>query len=220
MTQIHIPRRPLRAMLHIASKFDVRFYLVGVYVEASPYETRLTATDGHMLGTYRHVLPHDGEPNYCGAASTWCGILTRASIDALPKPDKRALPICVLSDLSGVLRIDDGATVDLHDGQFPDYRQMFRSLARGARKNATPAQFDPALIRRYQNFGRDGLERKKAVPLLRHAGCNAALVGFAKCPEFAGVVMPLRLDAPILPAWVADPVGAVEAKAEPQGAAA
>lgn len=199
-TQIHIPRHALRGMLHLAGKHDVRFYLNGVFIEASPTETRVTATDGHLIGTFRMLTDSDAR-NVLPNGTDWAGILSRGTIEALPKPGKTDLPWCVLSDESGVLRIDNGAAAELLDGRFPEYRQSWPIKL----DDDAPAQFNPELVRQFVKFARDGLQRRGAiVPLIRQRGDRAALVGFSDVPDFAGLLMPCSGLPPELPTWVAD----------------
>ena len=45
-----IQRKSIRAMLHLAAKKDIRYYLQGVNVVRDNRGTYLEATDGHVLG--------------------------------------------------------------------------------------------------------------------------------------------------------------------------
>lgn len=48
--KIYVKREHLAALLHIAPSKDVRYYLNGVKVEATPKSTTLVVTTGHVLG--------------------------------------------------------------------------------------------------------------------------------------------------------------------------
>ena len=58
-TVIQFDHAALKAACRIMAKGDIRYYLNGVYVEASPTETILAATDGHRLLVLRKEVPND-----------------------------------------------------------------------------------------------------------------------------------------------------------------
>ena len=57
MTQFHIKQSTLDAMLLIAGKKDIRYYLNGVYVEFDTTTTRAVGCDGHKLGIFQNAAP-------------------------------------------------------------------------------------------------------------------------------------------------------------------
>ena len=78
--QFSIKQSQLKAMLNLAAKQDIRFYLCGVFVEFNQQTTRLVATCGHKLGVFNHH-----SENNQGAGSL---IIPRSVIENLPKAGK------------------------------------------------------------------------------------------------------------------------------------
>jgi DNA polymerase-3 subunit beta len=75
--QFTIKQSQLKALLLLAPKSDIRYYLCGVFVEYNQTTTRLVVTDGHKLG----ILNHHSENNQ-GSGSL---IIPREIIENLPK---------------------------------------------------------------------------------------------------------------------------------------
>lgn len=202
---IYLPWAVTRAMLHLAAKKGPRMYLTGVYVEAKACETRLTATDGKVLGTWRHVIDARGDLTNDTGADVFRGIVPRAAIEELRKPrasDRRAM-LALAVDESGQCRIDNGRPFALIDAPYPDYRHLFRDIES---RETSPAQFDPNLLVRFARFAKDADLSGCRCPGVRHAGEAAALVGLDQCPDFVGLVAPYRMPEPGFQplAWVLD----------------
>lgn len=228
---IYLPRKALAAMLSLVPKFDVRYYLLGVNVEASRDTVRLTATDGHVLGTYSDKFAKDAPAyNRIGCAA-WSGIVPTDAIKAMRKPGKYTPELVTLAGGVGGWRLDDGAAFKMIGGRFPAYRELFAAILARDPKKREPGQFNPDLLARFSKFLKL-LDGRKVPPALLHDGTAAALVQWDSLPEFAGIIMPFRADphaiAPERSRWVLDEVAdpapkvkpAVVAKVAPEIAAA
>ncbi len=79
-TIIHIQQSTLDAMLLIAGKQDIRYYLNGVYIEWNNVLTRAVGCDGHRLAVKQQF-----EEDNAGAGSI---IIPRDVIERLPKRPK------------------------------------------------------------------------------------------------------------------------------------
>jgi DNA polymerase-3 subunit beta len=201
---IEIPRADLRAMLHCAAKDDVRYYMNGVTVEIGRNESRLVATDGHMLGVLRLEVKSD-------LTETREFIIPRAEIEAIKKA-KRNEPelLAFTADLEASdggywAQFNDDATTrrfKLIDGKFPDWRRVVPAKPDGA-----IAQFDAALLIRFQKVRAELNDSKNTFsPYLTHNGDGPALVSIGN-ERFCGVVMPMRGEPmQTAPAWVSQPL--------------
>ena len=58
--KIYAPLSALHTVACFAAKDDIRYYLNAVRVEASPVQTRFTATDGHCAGMLRTAQENEG----------------------------------------------------------------------------------------------------------------------------------------------------------------
>ena len=84
---IVINKSALKAVSRFAAKTDIRYYLVGVYVEANETETRLIATNGHTMLIHRMKA----ENTHC-----WNGIIPLDTVQSILKyktASKRDCPI-------------------------------------------------------------------------------------------------------------------------------
>ena len=121
---ITIQKAALKAVSRFAPKNDIRYYLRGVYVQATATETRLVATDGHTMLIHR---------SQCENTHAWDGIIPLDTVTAILKhkspyeKKNNHLPI-ELSECGGTEgRIDYAGQAFVFkpvDGKFPDYRQI------------------------------------------------------------------------------------------------
>lgn len=201
----------LRAALLFAASKDVRYYLNGVYLESSETETRLTATDGHCLGSLR-----SDAVNGMGGRSFLDLIIPSAPIvSALKLLPKGETDVCVsLQDGRWTLEAG-GAKLPFEpiDGRFPDYRRVLPNNI----PDGKPAQFDPALLLRFAKAAVI-LKGKKGTALVHHhdAG-SSALLTVSDFDDFAGVCMPIRTKPADFrrPHWMHTPLpGAEQAEAK------
>jgi DNA polymerase-3 subunit beta len=185
--QFSIKQSQLKAMLNLAAKQDIRYYLNGVFVEFNQQTTRLIATDGHKLG----VLNHSSEDNQ-GAGSL---IIPREVIENLPKSPSRAydpeltITKCPINHASWTIVIPGGTQIVFQqiDGVFPDYRRVCQFTTDG-----TVANFNYEYLVQFLKV-QHALGGSKGDTLnLYQNGNSSALVHLEGVPNFVGVIMPMR----------------------------
>lgn len=173
----------IKALLQFAAEKDLRYYLNGVFVDATrPGPVALVATDGYVL----LALPVEPEGIEARQEGAW--IVPRELFEAVKpiKANKTALPITV--------HLGEGENPDVSvqglttaagkaiDGQYPDWRRVIPATTTGE-----AAQFDPRLIARLSAACK---ALDVDVPHIHHNGTGPAVVG-----GLAGglaIVMPWR----------------------------
>jgi DNA polymerase-3 subunit beta len=212
-TQFTIPRAAVRALLHLAGKGDIRGYLNGVHCEVTDRQTIMAATNGHVMGVYRHACP-ESDPNTCGAPFT-----ITIPRDALESIGAKGYPALIV-------RARDDGRYEIHDpaadtsrafaaleGKFPDWRRVMpRSAPTLGAEDLPFAQFDPDYIAAFAKVAK-ALQTGKGRPYVNigHRGQkDSACVEISGHPEFFGVLMPLRTsraDIPrVAPEWCREPM--------------
>lgn len=84
------------------------------------------------------------------------------------------------------------------DGVFPNLLSVIPASTSGE-----IAQFNPVEIEHFMKFGRQFLGKKKdVVPFIMHNGASTACVTIPGIADFAGAVMPYRLEGSNIPAWL------------------
>ena len=186
MTQFHIKQLTLDAMLLIAAKKDIRYYLNGVYIEFNDQITRAVGCDGHKLGIFQNAAPDNR-----GNGSI---IVPREVIENLPKK----CDILTFSKFDDVLwQIDTGnATIKFApcDAKYPDFRRVVHGIQTAGTSGAA-AGFNLDYLNQFEKCGNllAGSKLRMGNRLrLHHNGDAAALVLLNCVDGFAGVVMPLR----------------------------
>jgi len=202
MTQpltIQIDVRKLCAVSQAARpKPDVsRPYLSNVLIETGPSGTIYIATNGHML-----LAARDME----ATAEAPCAFTIPASAALrISKLTTKYTPhVCCEVDLAGARAAFRGKgeeIVPIEQGGFPEWRKILRAHKKG------PAQFDPALLARFQAASKHAGVGNNRVVTLRHAGDAGALVDIGH-PDYIGVLMPVKGRSPdgghiSVPDWVA-----------------
>jgi DNA polymerase-3 subunit beta len=200
--KITVQHDTIKALLLIAPKSDIRYYLNGVCADVRNGAATLVATDGHRLLAVP-VTADDVEDAVDGQY-----IIPRDTLDAVkpvkvPRNDNLPLTIEIV-DTRITITGATTATSPTVDGRFPDWRRVMP-------KSATNelAQFNSDYL---ASFGKVaellGAKTKTgATAIIHHNGADAALVTFP-ASEALGVIMPCRVDAagsvvqhPGLPAW-------------------
>ena len=182
---ITISKTALKAVSRFAPKTDIRYYLVGVYVEANETETRLIATDGHTMLIHRMKAKN----THC-----WSGIIPLDTVQAILKhktASKRVDFPIELSECGGTEgRIDYAGQAFIFkpvDGQFPDYRRVIPQTITGE-----AACYQPEYLQRVQDAAADLGNAKQGGFGMGYNGNSAAV-----CPindDCLAIVMPLRQD--------------------------
>ena len=200
---IQINRNTLKAVSRFSATKDVRYYLNGVYVQASPSETRLSATNGHILAV--HTTAHDGE-NVNGGFTDL--IIPADTVSAILKikPASKYLETVTLSQDNGTWKAEfAGMSVAFIpiDGKFPDYTRVIPRELSGV-----VGQYQPELLSRCQDALGD-LNGKKADRFIevKHNGTGAAIVDMGM-DNMIVIIMPFRVqnDTPVDTAWAFVPV--------------
>lgn len=207
--RITVEHSTIRALLTVAPKVDVRYYLVGIAVDVRADDVTLIATDGHVMLTV--PLPADAVEDRAPGVY----ILSRDALEAVKpaKAGRTVLPIAITIDTEpdrpdpdrpGVtikgktaVSIQGAATVATSpiDGVYPDWRRVMPATASGE-----PAQFNHELLSRFGDVTR--LLGRKFMHV-HYNGQAGALVTFDGA-DALGVLIPLRSFAeghPGLPAW-------------------
>jgi DNA polymerase III subunit beta len=194
-----IKRKDIRAMLHLAAKKDLRYYLQGINVVRDNRGTYIEATDGHVLGRLlidgirsdtklNVVLPTDALQKLKGTkkqGEEWLSF----SVDGL-----------------AVECIDSQSTTrfSAHDARFPDTDRVIPMVINP--EDIQPATLNPDLLSRFVDVSEE-LYGKRQTPMVLQRGSQSALVAFPQMDDhFIGVIMPTKEYAPAkVPEWCYSP---------------
>jgi DNA polymerase-3 subunit beta len=186
--QFHVSQSTLDAMLLLAGKKDIRYYLNGLNIEWNSEITRVIACDGHKLGIYQAAAPDNR-----GAGSI---TIPRDAIESLPKK----CSVLTFSQINEThWQIDTGTAIIKFtpcDSKYPDFRRVVHPI-QTAGTSGVAAGFNLEYLNQFEKCGNllAGSKLRVGNRLhLHHNGDGAALV-LLNCVEgFAGVVMPMRDD--------------------------
>lgn len=204
----------LKALLIVAAKSDVRYYLNGVCIDARANgDVVLVATDGHRLlavpmavddveelAPGEYIIPRDVlaavKPNKAGRTTFPLQLEVTAPA---PVPDPERPDVMVQGRPSFTLTGATTATGATIDGRFPDWRRVMPSNTTGE-----PGQYNPAYVGDFGAVARL-LTGRDSYPIFHQSGAGSALVSRLGMNAL-GVLMPMRVDAeemahPGLPAW-------------------
>jgi len=186
MTQFTINQNALDALLLIAGKKDIRYYLNGIYIEYDATTTRVIGCDGHKLGIYQVA-----SENNSGAGSI---IIPRHTIENLPKKAGNL----IFSNIEGNRWRIDAQNCAVYftpeDAKYPDFRRVVHGL-QTAGTSGVAAGFNLEYLNQFEKCGNllAGSKLRVGNRLhLHHNGDGAALVLLNCVDGFAGVVMPMR----------------------------
>jgi DNA polymerase-3 subunit beta len=184
--QFHVSQSTLDAMLLLAGKKDIRYYLNGLNIEWNSEITRVIACDGHKLGIYQAAAPDNR-----GAGSI---TIPRDAIESLPKK-------CSVLTFSQITethwQIDTGTAIIKFvpcESKYPDFRRVVHPI-QTAGTSGVAAGFNLEYLNQFEKCGNllAGSKLRVGNRLhLHHNGDGAALVLLNCVDGFAGVVMPLR----------------------------
>lgn len=201
--QFTIKQSALKALVLLAAKKDIRYYLVGVNVEFSPLITRIVATDGHKLGLYQTGAQNVGHG----------GLMIPADvINALPKSgtyDPELTFIKCDGNATGwtITGLPNNGQVVFQeiDGKFPDYQRVCSFKTDGL-----AASYNPEYLMQFLKVQHLLNGSKKCIPNVYQNGKSSALVTLAGVDNFYGVIMPMKTDADgvigamVNPAFISD----------------
>jgi len=210
LISLTLQRNHIRALACFMAEADIRYYLNGLKVEASPQGTFLVATDGHRLGVFR---------DDSAKAPEACDFIIPAQLVKTVKTVKAGKAgnypdILVTFDTAsqlvtvGTAGIDTQATAKAIEGRYPDWRRVIPDASKASGEGA---HFQPeyvADVGKAYKLAAHGVKadaKDKANPAHKingtytarwfHDGNKGTLVTFDGIPSFLGVVMPLRMDA-------------------------
>jgi DNA polymerase-3 subunit beta len=183
--QFSIKQSQLKALLTLAPKSDIRYYLCGIFVEYNATTTRLVVTDGHKLG----IFNHHSEDNQ-GAGTV---IIPREVIENLSKAGKTdAILIFTKEEKAGYWKLNNYGTQTIFaqvEGTYPDYRRVCQFTTDG-----TVANYNYEYLTQFLKVQHLLGGSKTATLNLYQNGNSSALVHLAGVDNFVGVVMPMRAD--------------------------
>ena len=183
--QFSIKQSQLKALLTLAPKSDIRYYLCGIFVEYNATTTRLVVTDGHKLG----ILNHHSEDNQSAGSL----IIPREVIENLPKAGKiDPLLIFTKEEKQGYWKITGMGIQTIFaqiEGTYPDYRRVCQFTTDG-----TVANYNYEYLTQFLKVQHLLGGSKTATLNLYQNGNSSALVHLAGVANFVGVVMPMRAD--------------------------
>lgn len=186
---IRVPDYHLRAIALLAANNDIRYYLNSVFIEATPSETRVTATCGRCLGTLASETANGGVPKE-GLQL----IVPMAAIKAVPKTRIRDALTLFIEPVSethwSITWGDNGALFKPLEAKYPEWRKVIPEAPSGE-----AAQFNPELLMKFVKVQKalSGAGADRHFPRVMHNGHGGALVKLAMVPNFTGVVMPVRM---------------------------
>jgi DNA polymerase-3 subunit beta len=183
--QFFIKQSTLDAMLLLAGKKDIRYYLNGLYIEYAPAFTRVIACDGHKLGIYQAAAENTDSGSL---------IIPRDVIENLPKGNKEFLLGFTKLEAGSQWQIITGAaSVNFApcEGTYPDFRRVVNKTG----TTGEAAGFNLEYLNQFEKAGNllAGSKIKTGCRIrLHHNGQNGAMIVLNGVENFAGVVMPLR----------------------------
>jgi DNA polymerase III subunit beta len=194
-----INQKHLKAVSYFQAHNDIRIYLNGVLAEFSPCETRLIATNGHVLAAYRTAAEN---------TETGSIIIPAETIKTMLQWKHRNLANIRIDNRGDEFRAELGENVAVFkpiDGEFPNYRQVLpKNTVTGE-----ACQINPNLLALFARAG-EAMGTKSSRVMVgyngdRHGG-GPCLVEVNGNPDFIGVVMPMRCEGADIPksspSWV------------------
>ena len=189
-TIINVKQSTLDAMLLIAGKKDIRYYLNGVYIEWNNVLTRAVGCDGCKLA----VMNETRDDNQ-GAGSI---IIPRDVIERLPKRPKNDAIVSItctgVDDSKRWAIVAGGVSINFTpcEDRYPDWRRV----THGIKTSGEAAGFNLDYLMSFEKAGvilgggklRAGGSRVR----VHHNGSQGAIVTLDGIDGFAAVVMPLK----------------------------
>ena len=188
MNTVLVQPKILIAMLELAGKNDIRFYLNSVFLEIRPAFINYVATNGaNKLGVYHDDAYKDINPD----AVTADLIIPHHAIETIKKWKTKEFTIVLQFDgRDCTFKSSAGATlgVKVEEGRYPAFRRV---IPHGP-ASGQGAQFQPILLHAFERFAKVVLDVDFPYVHVEHDGpTNGARVSLT-LPNFIGVVMPMR----------------------------
>lgn len=188
-TIINVKQSTLDAMLLIAGKKDIRYYLNGVYLEWNTNLTRAVGCDGHKLA----VMNETRDDNQ-GAGAI---IIPRDVIERLPKRSNTnyvaSITCTGVEDNKRWAIVAGGVVINFTPcaDKYPDWRRV----SQGIKTSGEAAGFNLDYLVAFEKAGAilgGGKCRVGNRTRIHHNGRDGAIITLDGIDGFAGVVMPLR----------------------------
>jgi DNA polymerase-3 subunit beta len=193
----HVDTQAINALELFAGKQDVRYYLNGIWACAQDARTvRLCASDGHTLAEHRITTETDME-----GAFPRSGIIPRDAFKGLKQfVAVTIVPLSADMKTSGTYSINDGERAGkLIDATFPDLDRVWPKAV-----SLEAAHLDPDYVARIGKAAQLLAGKGKLHSSLYQNGDSPSM--FKVRDDFAGLIMPMRQDAPSMPDWVASKI--------------
>lgn len=173
--KILLPRAQLAAALLFAANQDIRYYLNGVRVEATPKETRLIVTDGAMLAVFR------SDPSVTDAIAF---TIPRFTIESALK---QKADFHVVDIETGRYCLDNLDFVPV-DGKFPEYRRVIPRVVSGLAGSGFDIERLGLIAKAAKLVG----VKPQSIVVRQNGEHGGALLQFLGYDNFIGVLMPLN----------------------------
>jgi DNA polymerase-3 subunit beta len=178
----------LKAVSRFCADGDIRYYLNGVKVESAPSETRLIATDGHILGCQRQTIGADENQE---KGDFIIPLDTVKTILRWKAPSKvyQDIPVIFTTESPTQIRAQWGDNIVVFspvEGRFPDYHRVIPSEL-----DQKPRMYHPDLIAKLAAAAIDINGKSKVMPYaFGFNGAGLALIN----DNFIVVIMEIKGD--------------------------
>lgn len=215
MNSTYLNPKYLTALLNIAPKGDLRYYLCGVLVEMTAKDTRYVACNGHILAVIRDE--RDRQPEQMPGTV----LIPREAIEMMGKV-KMPKGVGIEPKVELRYEAEPGKEARLGnvcflpiEGKFPKYREVIPAAVSGEK-----GHYKPEYLMTFQRtasaaFGGGNSAYNEPLPEVWENGTQAAaLVLINTHPNFVGVLMPFRQTSDgKAPAWAKEPLPITVAEA-------
>lgn len=186
---VTISSKAIEAMLLLAAKNDIRYYLNGLFIEYNESTTRVIATNGHVLGVYQEARENQGSGSL---------LVSRESLALLPKKYKGEVILSKMDESKkwNMQAQALSANIIEIEGKFPDYRRVCHSL----QTTGTSGEIAAYSLDSLQAFEKVGviLNGRKYKnggqwhKVYQNGSASALVTIEGLACDFAGVIMPIR----------------------------
>ena len=180
-----IYRNALKAASRFQAVKDTRFYLCGVLLESSPLESRMVATDGHILIVTKCHAKDDNEGIFSGIIPSDV-VKIMLSWKAPKYASDSAITISGDGPEYRAEWCGNVALFKLVDGKFPDYARVIPDKTTGE-----TAFYDADLLVRVKRASED-MGNTKGLFFINYNGNNGGLIRINS--ETVAVIMPMPKD--------------------------
>lgn len=182
-----VRRDYLRALTVLAPATDIRYYLNGILFEVRPDSTTMVATSGTLMGALRDDSMASGPGVPADGVEFIMPIDLAKRIKAHKSYNQVVITLDMATDLITIDDCGDLFSSKTVAGHFPDWRRIIP--ARDG--ESAVSQFNPEFIAQFAKCAKI-LGAKFSQFIIRARGEQAAPVTIGVCPDFVGVLMPVR----------------------------